>query len=79
MTRGDALLIAGYVLAVPPLLKVRDLLRSRNALVYFGVMEVGQLLVLAGWGLKRKPLPMAVNAAAAVGWPVLWARRAGRG
>lgn len=72
MTRSDVVLIAGYALAVPPLLRIRSLARRRNAIVFFGVLEVGQVLVAVGWAMKGKAIPCAINASAALAYPAYW-------
>jgi hypothetical protein len=72
VTRGDAVLAAGYVVSVPVLLRFRTLVKERNALMYFGVLEVGQILVTAGWAMKGKRLRALVNGAAAVAYPAYW-------
>ncbi|HET9052244.1 MAG TPA: hypothetical protein VFO60_11125 [Candidatus Dormibacteraeota bacterium] len=78
MRRADAALVAGYVLAVPPLLRFRSLVRTRNALVVFGVLEVGQVMIAVAWAAKRRPVRAAVNAAAAVAYPAFYVLRGRR-
>jgi hypothetical protein len=77
VSRGDALLVAGHLLAVPQLLRLRTLVDEGDALLFFGVLEVGQVLIAAGWALKGRRVRALVNAGAAVAYPTLWLMRRG--
>jgi hypothetical protein len=78
MTRGDALLVAGYAIAAVPALRLRSVVtsRDRSAVALLGALEVGHVLVAAGWALKGRRLRALVNCAAVVAYPALWAARA---
>jgi hypothetical protein len=69
----NGLLIAGYTMAVPPLLAIRRVVRARNALLYFGGIELGTALVATGWALKGNSRGAAINAAGCVVLPLWWA------
>jgi len=76
VTRSRALLIGGYALAVPLLLRFGAVVRNRRvgSLV---ALEVGQAMVVAAWALRRRRLATAINVAALVGYPA-WYLYGGR-
>ena len=79
MSMGVALLVAGYVVAVPLVVRLRSTLRERR-LGRLVALEVATAVVAAGWALQQAPLGVALNGtfvaafAAAWWWPRLAAR-----
>ena len=69
MPRDQLVLLAGYALAVPFSVYppgFRRLWRRREPLPIVAE-ELGAALITAGWLMRRKPVPAAVNAAWGVG------------
>lgn len=71
-----ALLVAGYLLAVPFTLYVPGFLRlwRRREPWVFAAAQVGAALITAGFVLRRDPVGAAVNAAWLVGLAVAYVR-----
>ena len=80
MRRGDALLAAGYALAIVPTLQLRSIVGARDdrAIALLVALEAGHLLVAAGWALKGRRLRAAVNVAALAAYPAVWMARGPR-
>ena len=74
MTRGNALLVTGYAIAIVPVLRLRTIVRERDgrALAQLGALELGHVLVAAGWAVKGRRLRALVNVAALVAYPAAW-------
>jgi hypothetical protein len=62
-----ALLVAGYVLAVPPLFRLWRIWRNRIWAGY-AAETLGALLIAAGWYLRDNTGAVAING----GWAVLF-------
>ena len=77
MKLDRASLAAGYLLAVPVLMRFNRMVRTRN-LAMLATLEVGQALIAAGWMIRGRRLRAAVNAAALVGYPLWYALDRGR-
>jgi hypothetical protein len=67
------LLVVGYAVAVPLVVRLRDTLRERRGRELV-VLEAATALVAAGWALAGAPVGVALNVAFLVAFPVLWHR-----
>lgn len=65
------LLVVGYVLAVPVVVRLVPVLRQRRV-PWFVALEVGTACITMGWLLRGRALPTAVNAVALVGFALAW-------
>lgn len=72
-----ALLLVGYVVAVPPLFRLRAILRRRQVR-WFAAEELGTAAIVAGWALRGRWPAVAVNAAWGVGLAAWWFLRRDR-
>lgn len=68
---GAALLGVGYPVSVGVLTRLLPVLRQRRQ-GWFLVLEGATACVAAGWLLRGRPEPAVLNAAALVGFAVLW-------
>lgn len=75
---ATALLIVGYLLAVPPLIFFGKMWRQRRWLLYFAEV-FGALCIAAGWLLKGSPWAVGINSLWAIGFGVTFPMFAGRG
>jgi len=73
---ADAVLVAGYLMAVPFTLFVPGFLRlwRRRDLCVFVTAEAGALLIAAGWAVKGDVPAAVVNALWFLGLGVAWLR-----
>ncbi len=78
---ASVLLVIGYPLALGVLARLRPVLAERRVW-WFAVLEAATASITAGWLLRGRPLPAAVNGAALVGFAIAWlltGQRAGPG
>ncbi len=75
---ATALLIAGYLLAIPPLIFFGKMWRERRWLLYLPAV-LGALCAGAGWFLKGVPYSTAVHMLWAIGFGISFPAFAGRG
>lgn len=71
MTGPDALLFAGYAVAVPTTAGLLRIAWRRN-LPLFLVLEAGTAAIVAGWALKGEPMPAWTNGGFGVGFLATW-------
>ena len=72
------LLVVGYVVAVPLVVRLRAILRERR-LGWFVALEVATALVATGWAVLGAPGGVALNVAFVLAFAVLWWRSAPAG
>lgn len=66
-----ALLVVGYLLAVPPLPFLRRILR--DGLYYFAAVEsTGALLITLGWLARDRTIAVLINGIWLFAWTSLW-------
>jgi hypothetical protein len=75
---ADALLVIGYPLAVGVLARLRPVLVERRVW-WFATLEAATASIAAGWLLRGRPLPAAVNVAALAGFALAWVITGRRG
>ena len=75
--RARPLLIAGYALAVPGTIGVRVIVR-RRLLPAFIALEVGTVLIIAGWWIWPRPPGVVINTGALIGFAAYWMREGRR-
>jgi hypothetical protein len=68
---GLVLLVVGYPVAVVVLARLVPVLRQRR-LGWFLALEAGTAAVAAGWALRAKPAPAAINAAFVAAFAAVW-------
>ncbi len=68
---ASVLLVIGYPLAVGVLTRLWRVLTERRVW-WFAALEAATVSITAGWLLRGRPLPAAVNGAALVGFAVAW-------
>ena len=66
-----ALLVVGYVVAVPLVVLFRSTLRERH-LGRFVALEVATALVAAGWALRGAPVGVVLNVGFLVAFAAAW-------
>ncbi|HEX5938738.1 MAG TPA: hypothetical protein VFZ12_00085 [Dehalococcoidia bacterium] len=66
-----ALLVVGYLLAVPPLPFLRRILRERRYYVA-AVESAGAFMITAGWLMRGGTLAVVINGAWLLIWTSLW-------
>lgn len=67
------LLVVGYVVAVPLVVRLGATLRERRRAELL-VLEAATALVAAGWALAGAPVGVVLNVLFLVGFPLLWWR-----
>ena len=73
---ANLLLVAGYVVALPVLARLRAVFAERRVR-WFTALEAAMVSIVAGWWLRQQPIGVVINAAGAVGFGLAW-RIAGR-
>lgn len=66
-----ALLVVGYVLAVPPLPFLRRILRE-NRYHFAAVESAGALLITIGWLVRGRTVAVLINGVWLLAWTSLW-------
>ena len=74
MSRDVALLAGGYAIAVPLLFRFNRIVRDRRLVTLAG-LELGQAMIAAGWLLRGRSVPAAVNGAALLAYPAWYLAR----
>ena len=68
---GAILLVAGYPAAVWALARAVPMFRQHRRRRFL-VAQAGTAAVAAGWALREKPVPSAINASAVVVFAIAW-------
>jgi hypothetical protein len=68
---ASVLLVIGYPLALGVLVRWRPVLAERRVW-WFVALEAATASITAGWLLRGRPVPAALNGAALVGFAVVW-------
>ena len=66
-----ALLVVGYLLAVPPLPFLRRILREGRYHLA-AVESVGALMITTGWLMRGRTLAVVINGAWLLAWTSFW-------
>ena len=66
-----AILVVGYVLAVPPLPFLRRILRER-LLLFAGLESLGAALITLGWLMRGRTIAVVINGAWFLIWTAVW-------
>lgn len=68
---ASVLLVIGYPLALGVLSRLRPVLAERRVW-WFVALEAATASITAGWLLRGRPLPAALNGAALAGFAIAW-------
>lgn len=68
---ASVLLVIGYAVALGVLTRLRPVLVERRVW-WFTTLEAATASITAGWLVRQRPVPAAVNGAALVGFAIAW-------